>query len=145
MDGERLQLSVEADESSAIAKRIVALLDEANSQVSFPRNGKQFCAVLRRTNGDVVGGLTAQSFWGWLYIVAIAIAPAWRGQGYGRQLLATAETWGLECSCHDAWLMTMSFQARAFYERAGYRVFAELPNFPEHHARLFMRKSIGKQ
>jgi hypothetical protein len=75
MDGERLQLSVEADESSAMAKRIVALLDEANSQVSFPRNGKQFCAVLRRTNGDVVGGLTAQSFWGWLYMLQSRSRP----------------------------------------------------------------------
>ena len=93
----------------------------------------------------MVGGITAQSFWGWLYIATIAIEPSWRGQGYGRQLLTTAEAWGLECSCHDAWLMTMSFQARAFYEHAGYRVFAELPNFPERHTRLFMRKSISKE
>jgi GNAT superfamily N-acetyltransferase len=143
MSGERLQLSVEPDESSEIAMRILALLEDANSQVSFPRNAKQFCAVLRRTNGEIVGGITAQSFWGWLYIVAIAVVPSWRGQGYGRQLMTTAEAWGLECSCHGAWLMTMSFQARTFYERAGYQVFGELPNFPERHARVFMRKSIG--
>jgi hypothetical protein len=38
--------------------------------------------------------------------------------------------------------MTMSFQARGFYERAGYSVFAELPDFPADQSRLFMRKSL---
>ena len=38
--------------------------------------------------------------------------------------------------------MTMSFQARDFYERAGYEIFAELPSFPDQQTRLFMRKSL---
>jgi len=38
--------------------------------------------------------------------------------------------------------MTMGVEARRFYERAGYRTFAELPNFPGMLTRLFMRKSL---
>lgn len=38
--------------------------------------------------------------------------------------------------------MTMSLQAREFYERAGYVVFAELPDYPDAERRLFMRKSL---
>ena len=60
----------------------------------------------------------------------VVVAP-WRGRGYGRRLLASAAAWGLDCFCHDAWLSTMSFQARGFYEHSGYRLFGELPNFPE--------------
>ena len=66
-----------------------------------------------------------------------------RGRGCGRRrLLAEAETWGLDCGCRNAWLMTMSFQARGFYERAGYVVFAELPESQDAKRRLFMRKSL---
>ena len=137
---ERLQLTIEPD--AGHADHILALLEEANAESNYPREEKHFCATLRRADGMIQGGVTARSFWGWLYVVSIAITPSWRGHGYGRQLLAAAEAWGLECACHDAWLMTMSFQARGFYEHAGYRVFAELSGFPGQQSRLFMRKSL---
>jgi hypothetical protein len=38
--------------------------------------------------------------------------------------------------------MTMTFQARAFYERNGYVVFGELDDFPGDERRLFMRKQL---
>jgi GNAT superfamily N-acetyltransferase len=139
---ELLQLSIEPDGSLGHADHILAILEEANAESKYPREERRFCATLRRADGTIQGGVTARSFWGWLYIASIAIAPTWRGHGYGRQLLAAAQAWGLECACHDAWLMTMSFQARGFYEHAGYRVFAELPSFPGQQSRLFMRKSL---
>jgi ribosomal protein S18 acetylase RimI-like enzyme len=97
---------------------------------------------LRESDGAIAGGVTAQSFWGWLYITVLAIRPAARRLGHGRQLLIAAESWGAACGCHHAWLMTMSFQALGFYERLGYAVFAELPDFPGHERRLFMQKPL---
>jgi GNAT superfamily N-acetyltransferase len=143
MTGELLQLSIEAPAASAPEKQILALLERANGDARYPRHERQFCATLRSSDGAVQGGIIARAFWGWLYIVAIAIEPAWRKQGYGRQLLAAAEAWGIEAACHDAWLMTMSFQARGFYEREGYSVFAGLADFPADQSRLFMRKSLA--
>ena len=136
-----LQLTIEPDAGQA--DHILALLEEANAEANYPREEKHFCATLRGADGMIQGGVTARSFWGWLYVQSIAITPSWRGHGYGRQLLAAAEAWGLEGACHDAWLMTMSFQARGFYEHAGYDVFAELPAFPDHQSRLFMRKALA--
>ena len=141
---ESLHVSIEPEESSEAEARIVALLEEANADRQFPRSGKQFCATLRGPDGTIAGGITARCFWGWLYIVAMAVAPSCRGRGYGRQLLSAAESWGVDAGGHSAYLMTMSFQARGFYERAGYEVFAELENFPEGHARLFMRKALSR-
>jgi GNAT superfamily N-acetyltransferase len=123
---EPLHLSIEPDGASGQANHIHALLEEANAYAKYPREERNFCAVLRSADGTIRGGVTARSFWGWLYIISIAIETEWRGHGYGR-----------------AWLMTMSFQARGFYEHSGYNVFAELPAFPDHQSRLFMRKALA--
>ena len=138
-----LHLTIEADGVSGPANQILALLEEANADANYPRNDRGFCAVLRSADGTVRGGVTARSFWGWLYIIAIVVEKDWRRHGYGQQLLAAAEAWCVEDGCHGAWLMTMSFQARGFYERAGYEMFAELPAFPDRQSRLFMRKGLG--
>jgi hypothetical protein len=42
----------------------------------------------------------------------------------------------------EAWLYTMSFQAKPFYEKIGYHQFAELPWLRGRHARHFMRKDL---
>jgi hypothetical protein len=39
-------------------------------------------------------------------------------------------------------LSTFSFQARPFYERFGYEVFGELPDYPEGHSLYFMKKML---
>ena len=141
---ESLHVTIELEESSEAEARIAALLEEANTDRQFSRAGKQFCATLRAPDGTIEGGITAKCFWGWLYIVALAVTPTCRGRGYGRQLLSAAESWGVDAGGHSAYLMTMSFQARGFYERAGYEVFAELENFPDGHSRLFMRKALRR-
>jgi hypothetical protein len=38
------------------------------------------------------------------------------------------------------YLFTYSFQARPFYERAGYRVFGELPDHPPGQTKYYLAK-----
>ena len=140
---EPLTISIESDNVQA-QDQVRSLLETANAEVGYERNQQRFCAVLRDRDGCIQGGINAVGYWGWLYIADLAVATTWRGRGYGQSLLASAEAWGLDCSCHDAWLSTLSFQARGFYERAGYRVFAELPNFPNQQTRFFLRKSLAR-
>ena len=42
-----------------------------------------------------------------------------------------------------ATLETHSFQARPFYEKYGYQVFATLDDWPPGHAKYFMRKQLA--
>ena len=138
-----LTISIEQDARPEILTKIDSLLaEEADKHLSYPLHLQQFCAVLRNPNGGIEGGIHARSYWEWLRVDAIAVAPEWRGQGYGRSLVAHAEAWGRSCSCHDAWLMTMGQDALRFWERSGYRIFAELPHFPGTLTRFFMKKSI---
>lgn len=96
----------------------------------------------RGGDGNVVGGLLGETGWGWLQIGYFWIEEAERKRGLGTRLLAAAETEALARGCTQAFLDTYSFQARPFYERAGYRVFSILEEFPPGYARLFMRKRL---
>src|SRR5262245_38839380 len=90
--------------------------------------------ALRPPAGDGVGGQFGATMWGWLMIDSLWVSEDLRGQGLGRHLLAEAESIAVTRGCRGSWLGTFDFQARGFYERNGYVVFAELPGFPAGHA-----------
>lgn len=97
---------------------------------------------IRDATEAVVGGLLGDIYWGWLAINILWLAEPVREQGWGTQLLKTAESIAIEPGCHSAHLDTMSFQARAFYEQNGYTVFGVLHNMPHGHERYFMQKPL---
>ena len=65
-----------------------------------------------------------------------------RGHGYEHQLLVQIEEAARQRGAKHVYLDTFSFQAPAFYERHGYRVFGELAEFPHGHRRYFMTKAL---
>ena len=82
--------------------------------------------------------------WTWLHIgtrLGGRGAPA-RGLG---SVLRAIETAAIERGCIHAHLDTFSYQARPFYERHGYRLFATLDDYPPGHQRFFLRKSSGRR
>lgn len=97
---------------------------------------------LRNPRGETLGGLLGSIWGGWLHITHLWVSQGARGAGHGARLLADAEAYAKEKSCFAATLETHSFQARPFYEKRGYDVFAELPDFPLEHAKYFMRKNL---
>lgn len=103
---------------------------------------QQLTLLLRGADGAVVGGLLGATYWGWLHVDILWIAEGLRNHGHGRALLAAAEQEAVRRGCRHAHLDTMSFQARAFYERQGYTVFGELRDIPMGHSRHFMRKAL---
>jgi GNAT superfamily N-acetyltransferase len=140
----RLILMEEQHHEEEAAVLVTGLLETANEALGHPRMRLSYAATVRDDAGNIQGGLSAQSFWGWLYIVALAVEPAYRGKGYGRQLMESAEAWGVRENCRHAWLMTMTFQAKGFYEHLGYALFAALEDYPAAESRLFFRKSLTR-
>jgi GNAT superfamily N-acetyltransferase len=100
--------------------------------------------VLRDPEGHVVGGLLGATYWGWLVVEILWVAEGFRGQGRGRTLLDMAEQEALRRGCRHAHLDTMIFQARAFYEHAGYTIFGTLRDLPLGHSRYFMSKTLDR-
>jgi len=97
---------------------------------------------VRDPDGQVVGGLLGGTYWGWLVVEVLWIDESARRLGLGSRLLVHAEQIALERGCHAAHLDTMSFQAPAFYEQHGYKVFGILDDLPKGHRRIFFYKEL---
>ena len=97
---------------------------------------------LRDTNEEILGGVLGEIWGQWLFVSHVWLAAPLRRGGYGGKLLAMAERYALEKGCHNAWLTTASFQARPFYEKFGYELFATLDEFPPGHKLYFLKKRL---
>ena len=54
-----------------------------------------------------------------------------------------AKAYGRERGCRHVELATFSFQARPFYEKLGYEVFATLEDDPPGYRKYFLRKPLA--
>jgi GNAT superfamily N-acetyltransferase len=106
----------------------------------FPAN-----FVLRSERGEVLGGLLAVIWGGWLRVGTLWVSEIARRQGHGSRLLEAAEAFARERGCIGVCLSTFSFQARPFYERHGYVVFATQEDNPPGHAGHFLEKRLTQR
>lgn len=92
-------------------------------------------------SGRIVGGLYARVWDGVLDISLLWVHEDYRGEGYGRQLMAAAEAAGVERGCERAELRTFDYQAPDFYKRLGYEEYLVV-DWPKGHRRHFFRKPL---
>jgi GNAT superfamily N-acetyltransferase len=104
--------------------------------------GRWFATFLRDRQRRIVGGSHGWTFGNYMYVELLWIHEAARGQGYGRRVLLAAEQEAVTRGCRYSVLNTFSFQARGFYEKLGYRVFAELDDVVGPHRWYFLRKTF---
>ena len=93
-------------------------------------------------NDALLAALTADVLWDWLYVDELWVDSELRGQGVGRRLMRTAETFASDQHLQGVWLWTQSWQAAAFYEALGYVEFTRFENFPKGHQRIGFRKTL---
>jgi GNAT superfamily N-acetyltransferase len=98
--------------------------------------------LLHDAENRLVGGLIGRTFWEWLVIELLWIAPSRRGAGHGTRLVTLAEDEARRRGCHHARVDTYTFQAPGFYERCGYRRFAALDGFAHGQERLSYAKAL---
>lgn len=128
--------------SPAERDAMVAPLVAHNTAQGIDFTNTLFALALEDDAGNVVGGVTGYSRWGWLFLASVAVPVELRGQGWGRRLIEATETAAVQRGCQYIWLDTYSFQARPFYEKLDYRVFGQLDDHPPGHTRFFMFKTL---
>jgi len=96
----------------------------------------------RDPSGALVGGVQGTTNWNWLHVALFWIAADRRQRGLGSRLLGAIEDAARQRGCANAHLDTFSYQARPFYERHGYTLFATLEDYPPGHQRFFLRKTL---
>jgi GNAT superfamily N-acetyltransferase len=104
--------------------------------------GQSIRIFLRDKDNKVIGGITSDLFGGWMYISLLWVAEPLRNQGLGTELLNQLETEAIRLGCKYAHVDTYSFEARPFYEQAGYEVFGKLDDYPEGHCKFFFKKRL---
>jgi GNAT superfamily N-acetyltransferase len=100
-------------------------------------------AILLKDSRDaILGGAFGHVWGGWLDLSLLWVAEPLRGRGYGRKLLEAAEEEARAQGCRGVFLSTFSFQARPFYEKYGYEVIGEIPDYPIGHEFYFLKKTL---
>lgn len=139
----------EADEKE-FAEFLHAQIREYNNrqslhhrQVRRPGAVKPLHVMLRDETGQVIGGLSAHTYWDWLEIDDFFVPDEWRGKGIGTSLLQTAEKIAVSRGVKHCFLSTFEFQARAFYEKHGYSVAGKLEGYPPGSTFFWMRKDLA--
>jgi GNAT superfamily N-acetyltransferase len=98
--------------------------------------------ILKNERDEVMGGLLGAIWGGWLHITYLWVDPAVRGQDFATRMMDQAEAYARERHCHSIMLDTHSFQARPFYEKRGFEVFATLDDWPKPHKKFFLKKKL---
>lgn len=98
--------------------------------------------LIESDDATPIAVLTADWLWDWLYIDELWVDAAFRGQRFGEQLMAHAETFAAEQDLQGLWLWTQSWQAEGFYQKLGYSEFTRFENFPRGHTRIGFRKFV---
>lgn len=91
----------------------------------------------------MVGGLWGRMIYGSLSVYLLFIPEALRGQGWGTALMQRAEAEPVAQGCRGVLLDTFSFQARPFYERLGFHVYATIEDYPTGHSFFSMQKRLN--
>jgi len=105
--------------------------------------GRSIRIFLKDGAGSIRGGTDGLVFGKWLYVKLLWVDVTLRGHGHGTHLLRRLEEEARRLGCRNAHLDTYSFEARPFYEKNGYEVFATLDDFPPGHRKHFLRKALG--
>lgn len=134
----------------SIPKFCIAALEnglnaDAASKLVPPYRPEPFCVLQRDAGGKIVGGLTGQFTWDWLFVDMLYVEASEQKQGLGARLLAEAETAARARGCAGIWLWTESFQAPGFYQKQGFEIFCRFPDFPRGHQRIGLRKIFSAQ
>jgi len=70
--------------------------------------------VTIRQRGKIVAGLTAEMFFGWMFVSLLWVSERHRGKGWGASLMQAAEAEARDRGMRNVYLDSFSFQAPAF-------------------------------
>lgn len=115
-----------------------------SNDASSPSYSKErFNWLAYGAEGALVGALTCDMLWDWLYVDELWVQEQYRGQGVGRYLMLQAEEFAKNRNIIGLWLWTQSWQAESFYQKLGYKEFTRFNDFPRGHSRIGFRKELS--
>ncbi len=115
--------------------------DYLPDEVGFEKDTK-FAVFAKDENDNILGGIRANAFWNYCIIELLWLSKDSRGLGAGSKLVHAAEMFAKENGFNYMRTETLSFQAKPFYEKLGFNVFGELPDYPKGHTTYCLIKEL---
>ena len=137
-----MALALETDDKDEVLQALMAGMKAFNGAAVPNLNSHKIVAAIRDDDGRIVGGVIGRLAGDSVYMEVVWTDDSVRGTGQGRAMMLLAEAEAKRLGAREAWLYTMSFQARPFYEKLGYAQFGELDWLDGQHKRHFMRKDL---
>ena len=138
-------LMIVEDDSPTDRDTIQRILRAYNTSQGYQAHAKPLGLLLRDpATGETIGGLWGRTAYDWLVIEFLVIPEALRGQDLGTELICKAEAIAAARGCLGAWLTTLAFQARGFYEKLGYECCGTIDENPRGAKRFFMQKRFAE-
>ena len=94
-------------------------------------------------NDKLVGGAVGFVEYNWYFLDLLYIDEEYRSQMIGTKLIKQIEEYAKEEKLTGIRMETWDFQARGFYEKNGYKVFAEIKDCPPTTICYFLKKEIN--
>lgn len=85
-------------------------------------NYRRFSLLLKDKGGVLIGAMNAYTAYSEVYIDDLWIDAHYRGQGYGKKLMAALEAHFQGKGFNNINLVTSAFQAPGFYKKCGFQV-----------------------
>lgn len=129
-----------APEQQSIATSGLASHTETNAAPPYEKTTAAWLAY--DDEEKIVGVVTIQLLWDWIYVDELFVKKSQRGTGLGQQLMEQVESYARNVNAVGIWLWTQSWQAEGFYKKVGYSEFSRFPDFPKGHERIGLRKIL---
>ena len=133
------------------SERIDELIDEYYFELvpvleGFSEKEELVCKKIVDKEGNIIAGCSGYLFpWGCMYIDDMWVDEKYRRQGLGSVALQAVESEAERKGCHVLWVGTWDFQARPYYEKHGYEVFATLKDCPVGHEDYQLAKRLDRK
>ena len=93
-------------------------------------------------NGELIGGAVGIIQFGWCFLEGLWINEKYRGKDIGTMLIEKIEKCAKENNALGVRTETWNFQARGFYEKMGYTVYATFEDCPPGTIDYFLKKKF---
>lgn len=100
------------------------------------------CNFLAFDDNKLIGGAIGFIEYNWYFLDLLYVDEEYRKRNIGTNLIKKIEEFAIEEHLTGVRMETWDFQARGFYEKKGYRVFAEIKDCPPGTIDYYLKKEL---
>lgn len=104
---------------------------------------KRLAVSIRDDDGEIVGGVCGEIWGNVLFVALVWLDEAHRGCDHMSRAMDVLEAEATALGANLAYVDTLSFQARPFYEKRGYKLFGQIDGYFGGERRFWLTKPLA--